>query len=318
MKKFILALFVFSLAGLVNLPARNKQTKDLAAVVMGIRFAVVLAEESEEESGGNPDASLTWQQTGYGEILKLNFRDFTYALWNDEGKTHVITLNGELDMRDSGLNGTLKVRGDTSFSTFTLYDFYSDDDAGGKLTADGLSYTDEELEDIFDDEVFYNGSAVVTWEIEAFMACGLAFMACGELDWDTGENVLGSLLEREARPEPGSSVSNSENTLRIIARPEGMEFIFNKFSAFLPGDILFALITGKFFLRLAGQDPAALSFDGTADFEGLAGISRVQFRQCLLSSEFLDGDAGGSMVVDGREFLFFDVLSYIDKMFNMF
>jgi hypothetical protein len=319
MKKHIAAVFVFFLAGLVNLPAQIGGTKDLAAVVMGIRFALEFAEKSGDESGGNPDASLTWEYTGtHGETLRLNFADFRYTLWNNEGRTHFITLNGHLDMDDFLLNGTLEVRGDVSLSTLAFQGFDPDGGPEGKITADGRPCTNGELEHIFEDEVFYNHSAVITWELETFLTCALAFIAADGLEWDTGENVLESLFYQENRPQPGSSASNPENTMRTVSRPEGIKFTYEKFPVIAPKDspgdidVLFAVITGEILLRLKGQSPAALFFDGTVDLEEIEGVSHIQFKQCFLTPEFSRGEIGGTVVVDRREFPLAALISYIN------
>jgi hypothetical protein len=150
--------------------------------------------------------------------------------------------------------------------------------------------------------------------MEIFMACGLAFLAGGQIEWEDGENVLHSLLEEEYRPAPGVAVSNAENTLRAVSRPAGIELIYNKFPVELPGEIPFVVITGEVLLRFEERDSETVFFDGNAEFEGLPSVSRIRLRQCFLTSEFPDGEAGGSILIDGQEFRFFDIVSFIKEM----
>jgi hypothetical protein len=317
MKNYMLAaLCVFFFGGLAGLPAQSGGAGDLGAAIQGVLFAAGFAENSRRESGATPGASFRWKQTGeYSENFKLYFGDFRYALWNDTGRLQSLTISGEIELSGGILNGSLKVLGNAPLSVVGFYDFDADDMESGRITVDGLNCPPEELAEIFDG-ISQESPVVVPWEMEAVIVCAYAFMSGGEqLEWDGGESVLGTLFEREGRPASGSSVSNPENTLSAVCRQEGIGFIYKKFPVVLPGDIPLAVVTGEVFFRLEEGAARTIFFDGEAVFEGLPGISLMRFRQCLLTSEFPDGNIGGSVFVDGQELLFSDIVSFMETAF---
>jgi hypothetical protein len=319
MKKHIiraLSLFIFFCGAAGPIQAQTPADRDLAAVVQGIMAAVEFAEKSDSESGKNLPGTLAWKRTGeYGDDIHLAFADFSYCLLSEEESGRVILLSGALDISDSVVNGALKVRGDISLSDMAFYDFDSYGGTDGKITAGGLSLTNDEFADIF--AGYRYNDTLLTWEMEAIVACALGFISGESLEWDTGENVLDSFLGQEARPAPGRRVSNPEKTLTAVSRKDGIDFIYNKFPVEMWEIPLKPQITGEVAMRFEGDpdDRFSVFFNGAAKFQGLPSITSMQFKNCRLTESFTDEEAGGSVVIDGREFLVSDFFAVLKIMF---
>jgi hypothetical protein len=324
--------FLFFLGSVLGITAQNLESPntDIPTVIAGVLHALEYAEYGydDDESGSTIDESFTWDVSPANGGLRLTFSGFRYSfLYGARGESSSAELNGTLTCEDFILNGTL-FTGGLSFSSVRFNDLdASQTSETGGITAGGVFYSQERITQIIDDldEQGYNFDTdkIITWERECVFAGLLTFMSSMQLAWEDGTNVLDSLYieDMENRPAEGQRVSNEEKTLTATVMRGGnrVEFTYSNFTVQNDEFPLKFTVTGRLLVGMyaetAEEDIESISFDGSAVFRGLASVSSMEIKDCVIREACVnEGIIPGAVIIDGKTYKvqdFFPVLARI-------
>ncbi|MDR1419919.1 MAG: hypothetical protein LBI86_06060 [Treponema sp.] len=297
--------------------AQNIQDNEIAGVMSGLFYALQRAEDADEDTGKNMDASIRWETPrGQEDLLRLSFNDFRfYAMEETPGSLsasegRILTLNGNLEF-DGGLDGSISVGGGAAVSSigFRDYDPYQEEN-GGEVLVNGRPYDGKEFKNFMEQA---DEDQIIDTEREVVMAFVSVLMAVDESNLD---EQMGAPSGPAAIP-PGLRASNSEGTFSAVTREDGIELGYR---SYVPqpfsGYSRYPVLDGELVMKYDIQDGSmeAVIFDGSVNVRRLAFVSSLRFDACEMKENW-EENAGGNITVNGKSWPFRDLLAALEKTF---